>query len=184
MLLLVSGLIIILYTFILFIVGRSCSETSAKASKCIPMAYGMVASTAIGTTVTFMYPGNLVLTTIISILISFVLAAIVGMLYGLTGVIEALSASFMGAMMGAMLAAMVPVAQMSLLLIAIDLFFVLFIALLLIYLKQHSKQSIVVSMKKVVIGGGIIITATCFSLVASAFLDAQPASSVPNEHQH
>ena len=185
MLLLISSFIVMLYSVILIVAGKNlCIQTSEKASKCIPMSYGMIMSTVVGLIITFIHPGDLVVTTVISIIVSFVLALALGLLFGLSGVIEALGASLMGAMMGAMLAAMTPDHRISFILIAMDIFFVLFVALLLYYMKEHSDKKVVFNSKKIAIGASILLVATCLSIVASTALDLQPSPSNVEEVDH
>jgi len=152
------------------------------------MSYGMVMSTLVGLIVTFIYPNDLAVTTVISIVISFILAVLIGMQFGLPGILESLGASFMGAMMGAMLAAMVPASRISFTLISMNLFFILFIGILLYYIRANSKKTAVFNFKKAAFGGSILLTATCLSLVTSAVIDKKPTphqeEQPVHEHDH
>ena len=187
MLMIISSFIVVLYSIVLFMVGKSiCTKSDEKVSKCIPMSYGMVMSTVVGLIVTFIYPNDLAVTTVISIVVSFGLALFVGMLFGLSGMIEALGASFMGAMMGAMLAAMTPVDRVSFIIVAMDLFFILFVAILLYYMKQHSEKRESFNTKKVALGASILVAATSLSLVTSVMMDQveAPKEVEQSDHSH
>jgi len=187
MLILMSGFIAILYTYVLYFSAKKLQVRKAEGKmKCVPMAYGMMFGTLIGLVATFLYPGDLAVTTVVSMIVSSCFAVFVGKLFDLAGIIEALGATLMGAMMGAMLAAMTPDTRISFMLIAMDLFYVAVVGLLLYFMKQHSVKKEKVNMKKVTLGACIIAVATCTTLVSSVLLDQMenPQQVEQSDHMH
>lgn len=70
MLILMSGFIAILYTYVLYFSAKKLQVRKAEKMKCVPMAYGMMFGTLIGLVATFLYPGDLAVTTVVSMIVS------------------------------------------------------------------------------------------------------------------
>lgn len=186
MLLVVSIFVIVFYSILLYIASKNanCSLTSGL-KRCIPMSYGMVMSTLLGLIVTFIYPNDLAVTTVVSILISFVVIAVVSSPYGIEGILEGLGSSFMGAMMGAMLAVMVPMNRDVFTIIAMDVFFILFMAILLYVLRKHS--SVYLQNRLFVLNASLVVICTAIGLTIATITDVTtsvPSSDEPVEMQH
>lgn len=143
MLLLVSVIMIIIYTIVLCINGAKKSDVvSATSGKCVAMSYGMISGTAIGLFAGIYLQGQLAYSTVSSIGISIVLGYFVGRIFGLSGIIEALAASFMGAMMGAMLGEMLAPTNQLFMMIMIDLMYALVVTGLLFMINtEHTKTT-------------------------------------------
>ncbi|TWT01545.1 hypothetical protein [Planomicrobium sp. CPCC 101079] len=142
MLMLISALLLVVCALFFYWNGQKMkAHINAAMGKCVAMSYGMVSSTAIGLIVTFLLPGDLAVSTVLSVFISFLSAFGIGRLFGLVGIIEASAASFMGAMMGAMLAAMVPPARELFIVISMDLFYVFVVFGLLYIMGQEAAKT-------------------------------------------
>ncbi|TWT25272.1 hypothetical protein [Planomicrobium sp. CPCC 101110] len=140
MLMLISSLLLVVCTLFFYWNGQKVkAHVNAAMGKCVAMSYGMVSSTAIGLIITFLLPGDLAVSTVLSVCISFLFAFGIGRLFGSTGIIEASAASFMGAMMGAMLAAMVPPARELFIVVSMDLFYV-FVVFGLLYMMGREAE--------------------------------------------
>lgn len=142
MLLVISSIIVILYTFVCgIIVNQNNRHINSGTGKCISMALGMVSSLTIGLFFAIMLQGKLAESTVLAILLCSFLTFFISRPFGSLVVIEALASSLMGSMMGAMLGEMLPENQIFIMTIAMDVIFFLFIFSIIMVINKEKIQN-------------------------------------------
>lgn len=186
--LLVSSLLLFVGTVFFYRNGRKTKAyINGMLGKCVAMFYGMVTSTGIGLILTFLMPGDLAVSTVLSVLVAFLFAFLIGGLFGLVGILEASAASFMGAMMGAMLAAMVPPAREAFILLSMDLFYVFVLGGLLYLMGQEAAKFTNVKLKLRLLPLAVILlcTLSAAGILIAAGADAdEDGTSGTHSHAH
>ena len=182
MLLLVSAIIVSVYTVIFNIsTKKKSSSLSNVSAKCVAMSYGMITGTTIGLIIGIYLQGALAQSTVASIAISSVLSYFVGRAFGLTGIIEALASGFMGAMMGAMLGEMLdPVNQTFMMVAMVILYSLVVTGLQYMILSEHQKMFKSSQVKRAPLLIILLLTFSCVSLVATlnfGFVDGKTEST-------
>jgi len=112
---------------------------NSPVSKCVPMMLGMTSSLTIGLVLASWLPHRLVGAAILSVLVSAGLAFSIGKGFGISGIMEAQSASLMGALMGAMLGVMLSGNEITLMILAMDFFYLVSIFTVLLLLTKNSE---------------------------------------------
>jgi hypothetical protein len=128
MLLIISSLIVILYTFIYgVIVYQNKRFINPGTGKCISMTIGMISSLTIGLFFAILLQGRLAESTVLAILLCSLLTFFISRPFGSLVVIEALASGLMGSMMGAMLGEMLPENQIFIMILAMDVIYFFFV---------------------------------------------------------
>ncbi|MBN6885453.1 glucan phosphoethanolaminetransferase (alkaline phosphatase superfamily) [Cytobacillus horneckiae] len=139
MLLIISLLMVLAYSVYFFISSKKNHVDVKKSfSKCIPMVVGMTSSLTIGLLMALWIP-QMALSTIFAVVISAAIAVLIGLPFGTNGVVEAQASSLMGAMMGAMLGIMLAPAEITLMVIAMDIIYLLSILSMMLLLSKELK---------------------------------------------
>ncbi|MDQ0272678.1 hypothetical protein [Cytobacillus purgationiresistens] len=147
MLLFITFLMVLSYSIYFFISTRAKNNAVKKTfSKCIPMVLGMTGSLTIGLVVALWIP-QMGLSTIIAILMSAAIATLIGRPFGINGMVEAQSASLMGAMMGAMLGIMLAPSEITLMIIAMDIIYLLSVFSMMLLISKELKVKNVLKSK-------------------------------------
>lgn len=148
MLLLFSIVMVLGFSLYLYVTyGLKKENESSPLSKCVPMMVGMTSSLTVGLIIAIWMPQMLAGATILSVLISAGNAFLIGKGFGMSGMLEAQSSSIMGAMMGAMLGVMLSENEITLMVIAMDLIYLvsIFSVMLLSATNAAGKQSLLKS---------------------------------------
>lgn len=142
MLLIISSLIVILYTFIYgVIVYQNKRHINPGTGKCISMALGMVSSLTIGLFFAIALQGKLAESTVLAILLCSLLTFFISRPFGSLVVIEALASGLMGSMMGPMLGEMLPENQIFIMILAMDVIYFLFVFSIIMVINKEKIQN-------------------------------------------
>lgn len=188
MLLIISSLIVILYTFIYGIIAYQNKKLiNPGTGKCISMTLGMVSSLTIGLFFAISLQGKLAESTVLSILLCSLLTFFISRPFGSLVVIEALASGLMGSMMGAMLGEMLPENQIFIMIIAMDVIYFLFIFSIIMVINKEKMQN-KVEIPRTRSTNSVLITLLIPLLFVgvAAFLNGNHSESKSdmNSHQH
>ena len=192
MLLLVSAVIVLVYTAIFCIGTKKKSRSVSNASaKCVAMSYGMITGTTIGLFIGIYLQGELAYSTVASIVISAILSYFAGRIFGLAGIIEALASGFMGSMMGAMLGEMIdPSNQAFMVIVMVVLYSLVVTGLQYMILSEHQKTFNTSKIKAAPLFVTLLLSFSSISVVASVDKaenddgKTETVDSVEHQHQH
>ncbi|WP_342615497.1 hypothetical protein [Peribacillus frigoritolerans] len=142
MLLTVSLMMVLAYSIYFVISPRiKTYKQNSSLARCVPMVLGMTSSITIGLLITIWMSSQLAISTILSIIISAIIALMIGKDFGINGILEAQTSSLMGAMMGAMLGVMLSPNEITIMIVATDLLYIVsFYSMLIITTKASSKS--------------------------------------------
>lgn len=125
MLILISTLIVIIYTIICIVkVYNHKNKLVNMTGMTVVMVLGMASSLVMGLIAGIAFKGDLTLSTILVISFSLVVGALVGRFINLLALAEGIAGGVMGGMMGAMLGEMMPSDNFKLMLVFTDVLFI------------------------------------------------------------
>ncbi|MED1440089.1 hypothetical protein P4U23_16305 [Aeribacillus composti] len=121
----ISLLMVIVFSIYFYLNYVKMEMRHPDTAKCIPMLLGMTGGLAVGLVFGIWFPEMLAVSTILSILASAGTTWLIGTKFGVNCQIEAQASSLMGAVMGAMLGVMLGADEVTLMLIAFDIIYLL-----------------------------------------------------------
>ncbi len=189
MLLVISTLLVIIYTIICIInIYKHKDKLKNMTGMTVVMVLVMASGLVIGLIAGIALKGDLTLSTIIAMSLSIVVGIIAGRAINLLTLVEGTAAGLMGGMMGAMLGEMLPSDRYVLMLVFTDVLFmigVLFIILLINSELKRVKESI--SFYPRTVSWIVTLVISTVIILTFAQLETKPVlndSNVQEEHLH
>ncbi|PLR79924.1 hypothetical protein CVD25_22600 [Bacillus canaveralius] len=142
MLLLISTLLVIVYTIVCVIKVHTHKDKLVNMTgMTVAMVLGMASSLTMGLIAGIEFQGNLSLSTIIAIHYSLMVGILVGRPINLLTLVEGMAAGVMGGMMGAMLGEMLPSGDFTLMLVLTDILFMVSVVSIIFLINAELKKT-------------------------------------------